>query len=194
MSEHDKQFYDTFMIVLGALVAFTIIVYFLANAIHDRTQGQYIEENPLKADAVAARIAPAAVEAVAGQPDPGASTAPMPVAAPTPAPPPAPAAAAPEPEPAPVAAAAVAAAGADGEKVYNSACMACHMLGVAGAPKFADAEAWAPRVAKGIDTLYANSINGFQGEAGIMPPKGGRLDLSDDEVKAAVDYMVKAAQ
>ncbi|MBT8135553.1 MAG: c-type cytochrome [Gammaproteobacteria bacterium] len=183
------------MIVLGALVAFTILVYILANSIHDRTQGRYIDENPLKADAVAQRLAPAAVEAVAGQPDPGAAVMPAPVRA-VPAAPaatePAPAAAPPDPQPA--AAVAAADSGADGEKIYNSACMACHMLGVAGAPKFGDADAWTPRIARGIDTLYSNSINGYQGEAGVMPPKGGRLDLSDDEVKAAVDHMVGAVQ
>lgn len=83
---------------------------------------------------------------------------------------------------------------ADGEAVYNSACMACHAQGVAGAPKLGDAEAWADRIDQGMDTLYENSINGFQGEAGVMPPKGGFANLSDEEVKAAVDYMVENAQ
>lgn len=83
---------------------------------------------------------------------------------------------------------------ADGEAVYNQACMACHAQGVAGAPKQGDAEAWADRIDKGMDTLYENSINGFQGEAGVMPPKGGFANLSDEEVKAAVDYMVENSQ
>jgi len=83
---------------------------------------------------------------------------------------------------------------ADGEAVYNQACMACHAQGVAGAPKFGDAEAWASRIEQGMETLYENSINGFQGDAGVMPPKGGFTNLSDDEVKAAVDYMVENAQ
>ena len=65
---------------------------------------------------------------------------------------------------------------------------------IAGAPKFGDAEAWSARIAKGVDALYANSINGYQGEAGIMPAKGGRADLSDAQVRAAVDHMVEAAQ
>jgi cytochrome c5 len=84
-----------------------------------------------------------------------------------------------------------AAFGADGEAVYNQACMACHAQGVAGAPKLGDAEAWAPRIEKGIETLHDHSINGFQGEAGVMPPKGGFTNLSDEEVMAAVDYMVE---
>lgn len=79
------------------------------------------------------------------------------------------------------------AAQADGEATYNQACMACHMTGAAGAPKRGDADAWAPRLEKGIDTLYEHSINGFQ----AMPPKGGQVSLSDDEVKAAVDYMLE---
>ena len=83
---------------------------------------------------------------------------------------------------------------ADGKAVYDQACMACHAQGVAGAPKFGDTEAWTDRLAKGMETLYENSINGFQGEAGMMPPKGGFTNLSDDEVKAAVDYMVENAQ
>ena len=60
----------------------------------------------------------------------------------------------------------------------------------AGAPKFGDAAAWADRISKGIDTLTEHAINGFQGSAGFMPPKGGRADLSDDAVKAGVQYMV----
>lgn len=83
---------------------------------------------------------------------------------------------------------------ADGQAIYDQACMACHAQGVAGAPKFGDAEAWAPRIAKGKDTLYENSIKGFQGESGMMPPKGGFMNFSDEEVKAAVDYMVESAQ
>ena len=69
----------------------------------------------------------------------------------------------------------------------------CHGSGMGGAPKFGDAAAWEARIAKGIDVLYANAINGFRGK-GIMPPRGGNKNLTDDEVKAAVDYMVHAAQ
>ena len=79
---------------------------------------------------------------------------------------------------------------AQGEKVYNQTCKACHETGVAGAPKFGDKAAWADRIAQGMDTLEKNSINGFTGKTGTMPPKGGNAALSDDEVKAAVEYMV----
>ena len=86
--------------------------------------------------------------------------------------------------------AAAAAHAVDGAKVYQQTCFACHGNGVAGAPKAGDAAAWNDRIAKGKDTLYKHAISGFQGNSGVMPPKGGRMDLSDDEVKAAVDHMV----
>ena len=77
-----------------------------------------------------------------------------------------------------------------GEKTYKMACFACHGTGAAGAPKFADKAAWKDRIAKGNDTMYKHAIEGFQGSAGFMPAKGGRADLSDADVKAAVDYIV----
>ncbi|MES2018756.1 MAG: c-type cytochrome [Pseudomonadota bacterium] len=102
-----------------------------------------------------------------------------------------------EPAPAAPAAAAPAAAPAkvavDGQKVFNASCTACHTAGIAGAPKFADKAAWAPRVKQGTATLYEHALKGFQGKAGMMPAKGGSA-ASDDEVKAAVDYMVAAAK
>lgn len=74
-----------------------------------------------------------------------------------------------------------------GEDVYNAACMACHASGAAGAPKYGVKADWTPRIAKGLDTLYSNSIGGI----GAMPAKGLCGNCSDDEIKAAVDYMVK---
>ncbi|MEN3294793.1 MAG: hypothetical protein V7642_4046 [Burkholderiales bacterium] len=104
----------------------------------------------------------------------------------------APAAAAPAPAAAPAAAPAKASADV-GKKVFDTACVACHGTGVAGAPKVGDKAAWAPRLAQGQSTLYEHAIKGFQGKSGMMPPKGGSA-ASDDEVKAAVDYMVAAAK
>lgn len=75
---------------------------------------------------------------------------------------------------------------AEGEKLYKTLCFSCHDMGIAGSPKVGDAAAWTDRIAQGMDTLYANSING----KGAMPAKGGNPSLSDDEVKAAVDYMI----
>lgn len=87
-------------------------------------------------------------------------------------------------------AAAPAPAARDGQQVYQAGCVACHDAGVAGAPKVGDKGQWARRIAKGLGALYASAVSGVQGSAGVMPPKGGNLALSDAEVKAAVDYMV----
>lgn len=88
------------------------------------------------------------------------------------------------------------AAGAEnkGKKVYDASCMACHAAGVAGAPKLGDKAAWGARIAQGNDTLYTHAIKGFQGKAGMMPPKGGNMSLKDEDVKAAVDYMVSQSK
>jgi len=83
---------------------------------------------------------------------------------------------------------------ADGEAVYQQACLACHMTGAANAPKTGDKEAWKERIAQGNDVLYERAINGYQGAKGYMPPKGGRANLSDDDVKAAVDFIVSQSQ
>ena len=81
-------------------------------------------------------------------------------------------------------------AAVDGEKVYKSLCFSCHDMGVAGAPKLGDKQDWGPRIAKGMDALYTSSLKGKNDVPGkIMPAKGGNPALSDDEVKAAVDYM-----
>jgi cytochrome c5 len=86
-------------------------------------------------------------------------------------------------------AAAVPAAADAGKKLYESACMACHGSGVLGAPKFGDKAAWADRIKQGTAVLHKNAISGIRG----MPPKGGST-ASEDEVKAAVDYMTAAAK
>lgn len=85
---------------------------------------------------------------------------------------------------APVAAAA--AAPKSPKEVFNSVCTACHTAGVLGAPKFGDKAAWAERLAKGEDTLVKNALKGIN----AMPPKGGNPNLSEDEVKATVQYMI----
>ena len=121
--------------------------------------------------ATAAAAAPAATPAKAA---PAAAPAPGVTAAATAA---APAAAAP-------------AAASDGKKIYETTCVACHGAGIAGAPKFGDKAAWAPRIKTGMPTLYQTAIAG----KGAMPPKGGNLSLSDADVKAAVDYMVGASK
>jgi len=135
-----------------------------------------------------------AVQAAAGTPA-EAAAAPAAQNAATAAPlagtPSTPAAAAPAAAPA---ATPVAVASADnGKALYNTACMACHAAGVAGAPKLADKAAWAPRIQQGTAVLYKHAIEGFQGKVGVMPPKGG-ASAPDADVKAAVDFMVAAAR
>jgi cytochrome c oxidase subunit 2 len=88
------------------------------------------------------------------------------------------------------AAPAAAAQPADGKSVFDTTCTACHTMGVAGAPKFGDKAAWAPRLAQGKDALYASALKG----KGAMPPKGGNATLSDAAIKMAVDYMTAAAK
>ncbi len=85
-----------------------------------------------------------------------------------------------------------AAPAADGEATYNMACLACHASGAGGAPVVGNVDAWAPRIAKGIDALHASGLNGVAGTS--MMAKGGRADLSDAAVMAAVDYMVANSQ
>jgi len=81
-----------------------------------------------------------------------------------------------------------------GPQVYNEACIACHGSGIGGAPKVGDAPTWAPRISQGIAVLREHAIDGYQGSTGYMPPKGARIDLSDQEINDAVDYMVDGSR
>lgn len=166
--EHDRKFFDTFMLVLGVLILIAAGLYALSRVVSARTQEQHVLADPAMRAAVADRIAPVAKLAIAGQ-DNSALT------------PAQPAAAAP-------------AADLGGEEVYNMACVACHGAGVAGAPKVGDKGAWAARIAKGDATLHEHAIKGFQGAAGFMPAKGGRTDLSDQSIINAVEFMVAGSK
>jgi len=167
-AEHDRKFFDTFMLVLGILIGIAILLYVLARIIASGTQEQHVITDPVNQAVVAERIAPVAKVAVAGQDN--SALAPVQQAAAAPA------------------------AELGGEEVFNMACMACHGAGVAGAPKYGDKAAWAPRIAKGADTLHKHALEGFQGTAGFMPPKGGRVDLADKSILNAVDYMVAGSK
>jgi cytochrome c5 len=79
---------------------------------------------------------------------------------------------------------------AGGEQVVTQVCALCHSTGMMSSPKLGSADDWAPRIEKGVDVLYSNAINGFN----MMPARGGRPDLSDDDVKAAVDHMLATAK
>ena len=136
--------------------------------------------------AAGGKFAEPAVPAAGAADAPAAAAAPVAVAAATPAP----SAAAPAAATAPAAPVQVAAANPGaGEALYKQACMACHAAGVAGAPKFGDKAAWAPRIQTGIDALTTSVIKGKN----AMPPKGGSA-ASDVDIHSAVVYMVNAAK
>ena len=170
--DQDRKFLDTFLIVIGALLLFTVAMYYLANFLADTYLDTDNSENPLAVAAASERIEPVGELRTSDDP-------------------------APAPTKANAKAVKVAAASDEslsGEQVYNQACTACHGAGIAGAPKTGDPSAWADRIAKGMDVLLEHAIKGYQGEAGYMPPKGGRTDLSDEEVKAAIEYMVERSR
>ncbi|HMN43505.1 MAG TPA: c-type cytochrome [Povalibacter sp.] len=165
---HDKKFFNIFSLVLGILMLIALGIWVLARNVAVDTQEAHVHQDPAMQAAVNDRIAPVAKVAVSGQ-DNSALAPAKPQAA----------------EPA---------AELPGDQVYSMACIACHGAGVAGAPKYGDKGAWGPRIAKGLDTLHKHSIEGFQGQSGFMPPKGGRVDLADKSIMNAVDYMVAAAK
>lgn len=153
--------------------------------------GAMVSDDEIRA-AIEHMLTESGVDASAPAPAPGAAPAP---AATTPAPAataitPAPAAAPVAAPAAPVAAAAPTADLAKGKAVYGGACFVCHGTGAAGAPKLGDKALWAPRIAQGIATLENTALRG----KGAMPPKGGRMDIPDADVKAAVAYMVSVSQ
>ena len=166
---------------LAVAIAFGAVALIIALILLTRLASHFYGARDLKDDpamsekAVATRLAPVAKVAI----DPNAPATPAPVQqAPVPA------------AAAPAGATKTADAGNSGKATYDTVCMACHAAGVAGAPKFGDKAAWAPRVAQGKDALHGSALKG----KGAMPPKGGNPALSDDAVKAAVDYMVSAAK
>ena len=139
---------------------------------------KYAEPQRPAADAAATAQAPAA--AVAAVPAAAMAVAAPATAAPAPAPAAAPAAAVPM---------AVTQVAGGGEALYKQACAACHVAGVANAPKLGDKAAWAPRIQQGVPMLVQSVIKG----KGAMPPKGGST-ASDAEIRAAVEYMVGASK
>ena len=167
MGEHDdKTFMKRFSGVIVGLVIVTIVIIVIAV----RQDGGDADGNPSKATIAAERVAPVGEVRT----EPAVQDAAPVVAADEGA----------EPE---------AAAGdgegsgdIDGGAIYAQACQACHMSGAAGAP-IPGSEAWAERAAKGVDALTASAISGI----GVMPPKGGRMDLSDAEIRATVEYMLE---
>lgn len=174
VSKQDTHFFNMFSLVIGLLVAVAIVIFALSRSVASRTQEQQVLEEREYLKGVEERIRPMARVAIAGQDnsalaieDERATAGGGGSALPTPK---------------------------SGTEVYEQACTACHGQGIGGAPRAGDKAAWAPRLAKGKEILYTHAIEGFQGEAGLMPPKGGRADLPDDLVRAAVDHMIELSR
>jgi cytochrome c5 len=165
---------NVFSAVLGILIAIALLLIGVSRLVDSGPKGARDVEDPLMQAEAHERIKPFGQVAVAG-----ADNASLAIEAP-----PAPAVEAP----------AAAAAPADGKTTYETACAVCHGAGIAGAPKVGDKAAWAPRIAQGQTTLDKHAIEGYQGSAGVMPAKGGRVDLSDEIVKASVAHMVSQSR
>ena len=167
MSKQDSHFFNNFSLVLGILFAVTIGLFAFARHVGAEHQLQQVTTDPRYVSTVEERLKPVAAVAVAGQDNTALkikNTGPETAAAAIPK---------------------------DGTAAYETACVACHGAGIAGAPKVGDKTAWGPRIAQGKDTLYNHALHGFQGKSGVMPAKGGRADWPDDLIKQAVDHIVE---
>ena len=172
MSKQDTHFINMFSLVIGILVALAIVFFVVARSIGASELAKQTQNEPDYYASVAARVAPAQQEAVAGQDNAALAIKPL--------------------------AGATAQAGGSsgtamptsGKDLFDQTCSACHGAGVAGAPKAGDKAAWASHIAKGLPTLYDHALHGFTGSSGTMPAKGGRTDVPDPMVEQAVNYMV----
>ena len=155
---------------LGAAAAGVLLILILVAALYALTAGRFhVPAGPGDPDAVARRIEPVGEVKLLGQAPAQSAAAPA----------------------EPVAAAPAAASGAaSGEEIYNKACFVCHAAGVAGAPKLGDKAAWEPRIAQGKDAMLQTAING----KGAMPPRGTCATCSDDDLMAAIEYMLSKVQ
>jgi len=174
VSKQDTHFFNVFSLVIGLLMVFAIALFAFARIVASHTQDVQVLSEADYFKNVQGRIAPPSQEAVAGQDNSALAIKQESAAAAGSASPQAP------PK--------------TGQELFQQTCSACHGQGIAGAPKAGDKAAWGPRIAAGKATLYEHALNGYQGKAGVMPPKGGRTDAPDDLVKQAVDYMVSLAQ
>ena len=173
MSKQDTHFFNVFSLVIALLVAVAICLFALARIVASHTQDVQVLSEADYAKNVAARIAPPSQEAIAGHDNSALAIK----------------------EPGPAGAGSAAAAiPKNGTELFEQTCSACHGQGIGGAPRAGDKAAWAPRIAEGKAVLYEHAIQGFTGSAGVMPAKGGRIDVPDDLVKQAVDHMLQLAQ
>ena len=168
MSTRNQRFYDSFMLILGLFVGVLVGIIFM-KAFSAGTGAEQLGDAAFR-DATNERLQPIGRVALIGDPDVGVrpvvETGSGSVSAPL-----------------------------SGPQVYNENCYLCHAApGVGGAPVLGDPRAWTPRVAQGQELLRERVIYGYQGEQGIMAPKGGRPDLSDEEIFEALDFMLRQAQ
>ena len=176
----DRQFFQTFGLIIGILFFLKLALIGIAVAI-EAGEGDPAEGNKYAQQALVERIQSRGQVAVR-EGSGGVSALP---AAETPAKIPA------TPGADPTSAAADTEGNAAGEATFQSACFACHGTGAAGAPRVGDAEQWAARIAQGRDVLIEHALNGYTGETGYMPAKGGQSQLSDEAVVAALDYLIE---
>ena len=169
--KRDQKFFDMYTLVIGVLVAIALAIFVLAMKMTALTQDVYTAGNEEYQASVAARLRPFGQVYLPGEELHAA-----------------------KPVVAEAAAAKPVVTALSGPQVFNEGCIACHGSGIGGAPVLTDADNWAGRTAQGIDVLYQHALEGYTGSSGYMPPKGARLDLSDQEVKDAVDYMVSELQ
>ncbi len=170
MQQSQKDFYGNFTLILGIFIGTVVAAGLsLSIGVMSARHAPAVEDEAAM-EAVNERISPVARVALLGDEELAAAAAA--VAAPP----------------------ASTAAPLSGPQVFNEACYLCHAPpGVPGAPLVGDRSAWEARIAQGLSVLQEHALSGFQGQAGLMPPKGGRVDLSDDEVRSAVEYMVEQA-
>jgi cytochrome c5 len=176
MAKPDRHFMNVFSAVIGVLVAIALVLIGISRVVDSGPKGARDTDDPLMQASAHERIKPFAEVAVAGEDNAGKEIRKTAVAV--------------------AAAPAAPAAGQpmDGKSVFDTTCSACHGTGIAGAPRVGDKAAWAARIAQGIPTLDKHAIGGFQGSQGMMPAKGGRADLPDEAVRAAVEYMVSQSR
>jgi cytochrome c5 len=170
LSDQDQKIFDLIVLVIGVLIGIVVGIFVIARDLGNETQARMNLNDPDYQAAVVARIEPFGKVTLDGETievDPEVERVTQAEAAPE---------------------------LMTGPQVYNAACLACHGGGIGGAPTTGDAAAWGPRIAQGADTLNQHALEGFQGSAGYMPPKGGRTDLSDEEIVGAVQYLVDQAR
>jgi cytochrome c5 len=166
-SSPDKHFFDLFMLIIGILVGVSFGIFLLARFVAGATQEVYVLLDAPYQEQVLENIRPIGRVALDGE----SITDTVQVATIEPV-----------------------AESLSGPQVYNQACVACHGAGIGGAPTVGQSAAWGVRVAQGTNVLRDHVINGYQGDAGYMPPKGGRIDLPDEEIISAMDYMLEKSR